>query len=127
MQRVFTADATGLLLLERITTANTLLRDLLADARKALSGERDFGPEQVQAFSGLLAKMAPVMAEAKAPEASQSEIASEVEVYKGQLRELQIVLDHVRMMLLARRSQMDAGSVQLQAVTQWATALGQTR
>jgi len=111
----------------KVSETNTKLGAMLAETRRALTGEREFGVEQVQALSALTAPMAPVMHRAAELRKLHPEMAAPLDSYKSLVHELQTAVEQVRMMLLARRSQMDAGRVQLDAVTQWANALGQTR
>jgi hypothetical protein len=51
----------------------------------------------------------------------------ELDLYKSQLGGLQTTLGRIRVMLLARQSILEAGRVQLSAVSQWMGALRQTR
>jgi hypothetical protein len=111
----------------KVKEINGQLATMLADTKRALSGEREFGVDQVQALAALTAPMAPVMARAAKLCQLHPEMTEPLDRYKSLLRELQTAVEKVRMMLLARRSQMDAGRVQLAAVTKWANALGQTR
>jgi hypothetical protein len=114
-------------LLHTIEGVSSQLATLLAETKRALSGESDFGVEQVRALSQPVAAMAPIMARAAELQSLHPEIAAPLDHYKSLLRELQTALDRVRVMLLARRSQMDAGRVQLDAVSNWANALSHTR
>jgi hypothetical protein len=111
----------------KIGNINAQLAAMLADTKRALAGEREFGVEQVRSLSEPIAAMALVMERAAELRKLHPEIAGPLDLYKSQLSELQTTLEQVRMMLLARRSQMDAGRVQLEAVSQWANALGHTR
>ena len=112
---------------QKIETANARIQVLLTHTRGALAGEREFGVEQVRALSVPIQEMAPVMQQAAELRAREPEIAGALDQYKAQLRELQTALDQVRMMLLAKRGQMDSGRVQLDAVSQWAAVLRQTQ
>jgi hypothetical protein len=114
-------------LCDKIGDINAQLAAMLADTKRALAGEREFGAEQVRSLSEPIAAMALVMERAAELRKLHPEIAGPLDLYKSQLNELQTTLEQVRMMLLARRSQMDAGRVQLEAVSQWANALGHTR
>jgi hypothetical protein len=114
-------------LLEKIEEINAQIGALLAHAQRALTGSAEFGVEQVRALTKPIAEMAPIMEHASELRTLQPEIVGELDLYKSQLRELQTTLERVHMMLLARQSQIQAGQVQLDAVSQWATALGRTR
>ncbi len=106
---------------------NGQLASMLAGAKGALNGESEFGVEQVRALSAPITEMAPVMERASELRKQHPELAEQLDLYKSQLLELQKTLEQLSMMLHARRSQMDAGRKQLNAVSQWASALGQTR
>ena len=112
---------------DKVNEINGQLASMLANTKRALNGESEFGVEQVQALAALTAPMASVMERAVDLRKMHPELAEPLDSYKSLLRELQTVVEQVRMMLLAKRSQIDAGRVQLAAVTQWANALGRTR
>jgi hypothetical protein len=112
---------------EKIECVNAQIASLLEDTRRALTGECDFGVEQVRAISKPIAEMAPVMAQAKELRTLQPELEGQLDLYKSQIGELQTTLDQVGVMLLARRAHMEASRSQLEAVTHWAAALRQTR
>jgi hypothetical protein len=122
MERVVDSALCG-----KIGDINAQLAAMLADTKRALAGEREFGVEQVRSLSEPIAAMALVMERAAELRKLHPEIAGPLDLYKSQLSELQTTLEQVRMMLLARRSQIDAGRAQLEAVSQWANALGHTR
>jgi len=107
---------------EKIAAANARIGALLLDSQRALRGERNFGPEEVSAISGPVSEMAPVMAHAAELTAQDPEIAAELATYRRQLAELHGALENVRMMLIARRGQMDEAGKHLEAVSRWAAA-----
>ena len=112
---------------DKLESINARLAELLAGARRSLTGEGTFGVEQVRALYAPIAEMAPVMARAAELRTLHPEIAGELDRYKSQLRELQTTIQKVRVMLLLRRSNMDAGRAHVEAVSHWANALSQTR
>jgi len=114
-------------LLQKIDAANARVSVLLRETRGALAGQGDFGVQQVRALSEPIQQMAPILRQAAELRAENPEIASALDLYKMQLVELQTALDQVRVMLLAKRGQMEAGRVQLDAVAQWAAALRRTQ
>jgi hypothetical protein len=111
---------------QKIEAINGRVRALLAETRRALAGEQEFGVEEVRALAEPIQEMAPLMAREAELRTLQPETAAALDLYKAQLRELRTALERVRMMLLARRAQMEAGRTQLEAVTHWAAALRQT-
>lgn len=107
--------------------ANASLTGYLADARRALRGECDFGAEDVRRIRGPVEEMAPVMEHSNELLRLQPELAGQLELYKSQLGDLQTTLGQIRLMLLARQASLEAGRAQLSAVSQWMGALRQTR
>jgi hypothetical protein len=74
-----------------------------------------------------LDEMEPVVAESANLRRAHPEIGGALDLYKSQLSELMMTIQRVQMTLLTRRAQMDASRAQLEAVSQWAQALGRTR
>jgi len=107
---------------EKIAAVNARIGALLLESQRALRGERSFGPEEIRAISLPVAEMAPVMARATELTAQNPEIEEELATYRRQLSELHGALENVRMMLIARRGQMDEASKHLDAVSRWAAA-----
>jgi hypothetical protein len=114
-------------LLEKIGSVNTRIEVLIADTRRALTGEREFGEQQVKALSERIEEMAPVMQRARELRSLNPELAGELDLYTTHLRELQTVLEQVRVMLLATRGQLETGRTHVDAVTRWAAAVRQTQ
>ena len=112
---------------QKIDAINVRIQAQHADTRLALRGERDFGVEQVLALSASIEEMAPMVAQTKQLRPPEPELAAQVERYKSQLRELQITLDQIRLMLLTKRAQMLTRGGQLEAVSKWAGAFQQTQ
>jgi hypothetical protein len=112
---------------KEISETNAHLERLLGHTRQSLRGESSFGVEQVRALSALISEMPPRMARSQELRASDPAIAAAIDRYKSNLGELHLALQQMHMMLLSRRSQMESGRVQLDAVRQWAGALSHTR
>jgi hypothetical protein len=55
------------------------------------------------------------------------DLSGELDLYTTHLRELQTVLEHVRVMLLATRSRLETGRTHVDAVTRWAAAVRLTQ
>src|SRR5215510_9692584 len=105
---------------ETITKANSRLDSLLHEAKQALRGEREFGPEQLDALRKPLAEMDPVIAGAKDLRVLQPELEGALDLYKSQLGDLQATLEKVRLMLVARQASLCASHAQVTAVNGWA-------
>jgi hypothetical protein len=103
------------------------LTGYLAEARRALRGECDFGVEDVRRIRGPVDEMAPVLAHSTELLRLQPELAGQLDLYKSQLGDLQTTLGQIRVMLLARQASLEAGRAQLSAVSQWMGAFRQTR
>jgi hypothetical protein len=112
---------------QTIQSVNARITALLTNTRRALSGEQEFGVVQVRDLSEPIQEMAPLVARASELRVAEPEISRELDLYTSQLRELHVALEQVRMMLLARRAQIDAGRTQLNAMSHWAAALRQTQ
>lgn len=111
----------------KIGLVNQRLRLLLANARLALQGERDFGVEIVRALSAAVREMDPVMSDAKRLRAAHPEIATDLDLYISLATELKTVLEHIHVMLLTRRSTLDNDRAHMEAVSRWAAAFQSTR
>ncbi len=112
---------------QTLIRVNDSLAGLLAEARRALRGECDFGVEDIRKIRGPVEEMAPIMAESTKLLRMQPELDRELDLYKSQLGDLQTTLGQIRVMLLARQASLEAGRAQLSAVSQWMGAFRQTR
>ena len=112
---------------QTLLRVNASVTGYLADARRALRGECDFGVEDVRKIRGPVEEMAPVLAHSTELLRLQPELAGQLDLYKSQLAELQTNLGQIRVMLLARQASLEAGRAQLSAVSHWMGAYRQTR
>ena len=112
---------------QTLLRVNASLAGLLAEARRALCGECDFGVEDIRKIRGPVEEMAPIMAGSTELLRMQPELDDQLELYKSQLGNLQTTLGQIRVMLLARQASLEAGRAQLSAVSQWMGAFRQTR
>lgn len=71
--------------------------------------------------------LAQIMRESEQARTLMPEISGQLDEYRSQLGELQIILDNVRVMLLARPASLMAGRAQLDAASQWMTAFHAAR
>ena len=114
-------------LLEKIEAGNSDLFLMLEETRRALAGQRDFDVELVRKLSSLVAEMDPVLSRSRELRAEQPALAIPLDRYVRLATELRSELDKAHMMLLARRSSLDAARAQLHAVGRWTSALSATR
>ena len=111
----------------KIGRVNETLRPLIADSRLALKGERGFGVEMVRALAAVISEMDPIMSNAREFRSNHPEIARDLDVYVEQATDLKTLLEQLRVMLLARRTELDNSRAHMQAVTRWANAFQSTR
>lgn len=112
---------------ETIASTNLALHTLIAETRRALTGERVFGLAQVRALSDRLQCMAPIVKRAAELREKEPDTAPALDAYTELLRELQNTLEHIHVMLLGQQTQMQQRQLQLQCISQWASALRQTQ
>ena len=112
---------------QTLLRVNASLAGYLAEARRALNGECDFGVGEVRRIRGPVDEMAPVMAHSAELLRMQPELSGQLDLYKSQLGDLRTTLGQIRVMLLARQASLEAGRAQLSAVSQWMGAFRQTR
>jgi hypothetical protein len=110
-----------------IRGVNAKLRTLLQATRDALGGRQNFSVEDVRAIAAPVAQMQPIVEEATRRITIQPEVGDELQAYAGNLAELQVVLQQMRIMLLTRRANLEALRGHLQTVGLWAEALRQTQ
>ncbi len=112
-------------LTKRIDEINAELAILISATKSALSAQSVFTVDQLRALSRPISEMAPILATPKQPQNPQ--IEAQLKTYKALLRELQPILASLCTMLVAKRSQLHSSQTQLQAVSDWATALSTTQ
>jgi hypothetical protein len=112
-------------LITRICEINAQLAALLPATQSALIGESLFTVNELRALSAPISEMAPILAAAKLTQDPQ--VTAQIQTYKAHLRNVQPTLERLRQMLLAQRSQLATNQAQLQAVSDWATALSSTQ
>jgi hypothetical protein len=111
----------------KIGRVNHTLRPLIADSRLALKGERGFGVEMVRALAAVIGEMDPIMSNARELRTNHPEIARDLDAYVEQATDLKTLLEQLRVMLLARRAEVEDERAHMQAVARWATAFQSTR
>ena len=112
---------------EQIARVNERMTELLEGARRALRGQGNFGVEEIRKLREPLNEMDPVMRQAAVLQRTRPDVAPELVLYKSHLAELLIILDQLRVMLLAKQANLLAGRVQLDAATHWLAAFQATR
>jgi hypothetical protein len=111
---------------QAVEQINVRLALLLEDARSALRGEREFGVENIGQLRIAIEEMIPILAQPDLRR-TQPEIASQLDLYKSQLNDLQTTIHKLGIMLVAHKARLDAGQSQNVAVSRWVSTLGRTR
>jgi hypothetical protein len=114
-------------ILARVRLANSTLGTLLRRTRDALAGRHNFGVEDVRAIAEPVSQMSPLIEDAKNLRTLQPELDGELEAYAGNLGEMQLALEQMRFVLIARLAQMDAMRGHMETVGLWTAALRQTQ
>jgi hypothetical protein len=112
---------------DTIKEVNSKIVPLLEEARAALRGERDFGVADVHRLLEPVGEMDSIVAQSSELRRLHPEAAVQLDFYKLQLRDLQTILQQIRMMLLTRQAGLNASQNNLTAVSRWVSALNQTR
>jgi hypothetical protein len=113
--------------LHRVRGANAKLQMLLRRVADALAGKRNFSVEDVRAIAEPVAEMTPIVSQAEQLRAAVPELHGELDAYGKNLGELQIALDRVRVVLLARSAHVEAQRGHLETVGLWAATWRQTQ
>jgi hypothetical protein len=112
---------------DQIREAEAKLGNLLSRAREALAGRQDFNVHDIRSISERLGQMAPIVAQAAALRAKDTQLDTDFKAYAETLKQLDVTLEQVRFMFLARQAQLAAARSHLETVNLWATAFKQTR
>jgi hypothetical protein len=112
---------------DRVRGSNVKLQGILKRVREALAGRATFGVEQVRSIAEPVADMAPIVAQAPLLRQTIPGLRDELEVYAQNLGELNVALDRVRCVLLARCASVEAQRGHLGTVALWASAWLQTQ
>lgn len=114
-------------ILQRVRGANTKLNSLLLHTREALAGRSTFDAADVRAISEPVGQMGPLIEEAKLLRTSDADLNAQLETYAGNLAEMQVVLEQMRFMLIARRAHIEAMRGHLETLGLWSATLRMTR
>jgi hypothetical protein len=116
--------------LDRFLSANRELRNFLQRVNGLVHGTGDVGPAELRALGGLLDAMAPEIADSStavsADAVLQAQFQEQFQEYVGNLRAVQESLEHVRCVMFARLTQIDAARQHMNGLQGWANAYRQT-
>jgi hypothetical protein len=105
--------------------ANHKLHVFLERADGLVHGTTDVSAEDLRALGRLLETMAPQMAEVSHND-SDAVLQEQVQRYIANLRSLQVSLEQIRCVMLARRAKLDSARLHVEGVRSWANAYRQT-
>lgn len=113
--------------LDLVRGSNDKLRGMLRLAGEALAGRGSFGVDELRAIAQRVGSMEPVVA--RAPELRQAvpELRGELEIYAQNLTDLNVAMDRVRCVLVARCASVEVQRGHLETVGLWAAAWQQTQ
>jgi hypothetical protein len=107
---------------------NSELAAHLARARRTLVGAEVFDVNEVRQIVFLVSRMEPhVKSIRQSRFRTTPELDSQINAYRQQLQELNQTLEQIRMMLLAKRGELELSRRHMSAVTRWTHAYQQTR
>jgi hypothetical protein len=111
----------------RVREANSKLKTLLNSAEEAIAGRRNFTVEDLRTAQGPVAKMRPLIEEAKRICDSDDSVWNELQDYATNLKAAQVALDRVRVVFLARCASVEAQRAHLESVRMWSSAWAHTQ
>lgn len=114
-------------LVEQVRNTSAKLRALISQTQNSLAGRGDFNVEAVRAIAEPIGAMQPIIDEANSLRTIHPGLDGELETYKGNLGEMQIALEQVRVMLIARRAHIETARGHLATLGMWSTTLRLTR
>jgi hypothetical protein len=111
---------------ELFVSANHELRAFLTRTEGLVHGTSDMDAEDLRALGRLLQRVAPEMEASSRIGNSDMALEEQVQLYIANLRSLQVCLEQVRCVMLARRSKLEAARQHIEGVQSWANAYRQT-
>jgi hypothetical protein len=111
---------------ERFLCANQELRDFLCRVENLAKGKGTITDADLKALSQRLSTLAPEVGDASRSETLDADSRSEVAEYVKNLRALQIALEKLHFIMLARKSQLEGAKRHLCGLQRWVNAYSQT-
>ncbi len=111
---------------ERFAIANQELTDFLRRIDGLARGTATVTEKDLQALSQRLSMLAPEVGDASRGETLDAELQNEIAKYVKNLRSLQIELEKLRCVMLARKVQLDNERRHLYGLQSWVNAYHQT-
>jgi hypothetical protein len=114
-------------ILQKIESVNQTLFHLLEETRRSLAGQADFNVESVRKLSLVVAEMDLILPRSKELRAAHPELCAPLDHYLRLASDLRTELQNVHVRLLARRTELEAARVQLNAASKFVSTLSSTR
>jgi hypothetical protein len=111
---------------ERFLSANKELRDFLRGVENLANGSSTITDGDLKALSQRLSNLAPGIGDASRSETLDAGLRIEVAEYVKNLRALQIALEKVRCIMLARKLQWESAKRHLVGLQGWVNAYSET-
>ena len=111
---------------ERFIVANHELGELLRRVDGLARGTESITEGDLEYLSRRLSMLAPMVGDASRGETLDASLQNEIATYVKNLRALQVALEKVRCIMLARKAQMDIAKRHLHGVQAWVDAYNQT-
>ena len=111
---------------ERFLAANRELRDFLRRVEGLTTGTCSITEGDLKALSQRISTLAPEVGDASRSETLNLELRGEIAEYVNNLRALQIALEKVRCVMLARKMQLETKKRHLDGLQGWVNAYHQT-
>jgi len=114
-------------IVEYVRNVNEKLRALIARTRDSLGGRGNFDVEDVRAIAEPVGQMQTIVTDAAQLRTIHPDLDGELEAYAGNLGEMQVALDQMRFMLIARRAHIEAMRSHLETLGMWTAAVRLTQ
>lgn len=111
---------------ERFAVANRELGEFLRRVDCLAKGTESITEGDLESLSRRLSMLAPVVGDASRGETLDESLQNEIATYVKNLRALQIALERVRYIMLARKAQLDIAKRRLHGLQGWVDAYNQT-
>lgn len=112
---------------ECVRGANAKLRTLISRMSDSLGGRGNFGVVDVREIAEPVGMMQPIVADAEQLRTIHPDLNGELEAYAGNLGEMQVALEQMRFMILARRAHIEAMRSHVETLGMWTAAVRLTQ
>lgn len=110
-----------------VRSANEKLRGLISRMRDSLGGRGNFGVVDVREIAEPVEMMQSIVSDAERLRTIHPDLNGELEAYAGNLGEMQVALEQMRFMILARRAHIEAMRSHVETLGMWTAAVRLTQ